>query len=456
MAFERNKVCVKIHMISAQHYKFPHELKKTRATKIPKYKVKYSKKKKNALATVATQTPGPEVGTQTDGQLLGEAPARVYSINTYSPLVPSPSSIYATPTSITSSTTSPSVYASPTTIASSTTPTSQISPVPSEIQQILDTYPAPISPSVYGTPTTIAASPSATPSVYGTPTSIAASPAATPSVYGTPTSIAASTPPQQLYPSLPSAGSDMSVDYATLGQSLGQWNGEGMPVFQRPNRPPPIIIPNPNTDFRFTNYRSPTAIIPSASTQSVIASAITPSPIASNQTAQTIERRLNELALETPTPDSSTWSPNPVIRIREYWPPFSPPPGWQFPSPSSPADTVVEYHHPADQPIFNRRDSGVSPTGSVDTLLNFDRSLLPPPLARPVSGRGFTRSGSPLESTRPGTAPTPMRPILSIDTNVPRRRGPRAPTTPNQPEPDRSQITAANIVGGRRRRRQTR
>ena len=42
---------------------------------------------------------------------------------------------------------------------------------------------------------------------------------------------------------------------------------------------------------------------------------------------------------------------------------------------------------------------------------------------------------------------------LTINTNVPRRRGPRAPTTATQPEPDTSQITAANIVPGRRQRK---
>ena len=74
-------------MRSKQSFKFPHELSQTPETKIPKHTVKYSAKKKNALASVATQTPGPEIGTQTDGQILGEMPARVYSSNTYTPLV---------------------------------------------------------------------------------------------------------------------------------------------------------------------------------------------------------------------------------------------------------------------------------------------------------------------------------------------------------------------------------
>ena len=69
-------------MKSKQSFKFPHELSQTPETKIPKYTVKYSAKKKKALTSVATQTSAP-----TDGQVLGEMPARVYSISTYSPLV---------------------------------------------------------------------------------------------------------------------------------------------------------------------------------------------------------------------------------------------------------------------------------------------------------------------------------------------------------------------------------
>ena len=69
-------------MKSKQSFKFPHELSQTPETKIPKYTVKYSAKKKKALTSVATQTSAP-----TDGQVLGEMPARVYSSNTYTPLV---------------------------------------------------------------------------------------------------------------------------------------------------------------------------------------------------------------------------------------------------------------------------------------------------------------------------------------------------------------------------------
>ena len=42
---------------------------------------------------------------------------------------------------------------------------------------------------------------------------------------------------------------------------------------------------------------------------------------------------------------------------------------------------------------------------------------------------------------------------LTINTNVPRIIGPKAPTTATQPQPDTTQITAANIVPGRRRRK---
>jgi hypothetical protein len=76
----------------------------------------------------------------------------------------------------------------------------------------------------------------------------------------------------------------------------------------------------------------------------------------------------------------------------------------------------------------------------------WDLGPYPPPSIIPQ-----VRAGSPLESGRVGRAP--RFPPLRIDTNVPARRGPRAPATATITQPNKSNITAANMVSGSRSRK---
>jgi len=70
-------------MKSKQSFKFEHEIKKTKETKIPKSKVKFKRLQPKAVGlTKETQT-----GTGDSGFTLGEAPANTYAPSTYSPLV---------------------------------------------------------------------------------------------------------------------------------------------------------------------------------------------------------------------------------------------------------------------------------------------------------------------------------------------------------------------------------
>lgn len=67
-------------------------------------------------------------------------------------------------------------------------------------------------------------------------------------------------------------------------------------------------------------------------------------------------------------------------------------------------------------------------------------------------------ASSPIENIRQAEFPIPSlrvrrgMPTLQINTNLPIGRGPRAPATTTVRQPDKSQITAANIIPGKRRR----
>ena len=65
-------------MKSKKSYIFEHEGVQTAATKIPKFKVKYTKKQKDAIKQYETARLQAK---------SGERPAKVYSQNTYQPLV---------------------------------------------------------------------------------------------------------------------------------------------------------------------------------------------------------------------------------------------------------------------------------------------------------------------------------------------------------------------------------
>ena len=73
-------------MRSKQSFTFEHEGVQTAPTKIPKFNVKYSRKQKPIKTTTETAVQTAEQ-TASQGYTLGEAPANVYSMTTYSPLV---------------------------------------------------------------------------------------------------------------------------------------------------------------------------------------------------------------------------------------------------------------------------------------------------------------------------------------------------------------------------------
>lgn len=164
-------------MKSKQSYTFEHEGVQTAPTKIPKFKVKYAKKQKPTSTSVG------------EGQTLGEAPANVYSMTTYSPLtrqIDLPASV-GLPSLI-----SPSSFSTVSSLSSAaqdrlmqqlnvSQDLGEISPIPENIQQILNETNA----------------------------------------------------------------------YENLQNQIANartWNGEAIPVFQRPNRPPPIrTTPSPRT-----------------------------------------------------------------------------------------------------------------------------------------------------------------------------------------------------------------
>lgn len=188
-------------MKSKQSYTFEHEGVQTAPTKIPKFEVKYAKKQKPTSTFVAVQTG--------EGQTLGEAPANVYTMSTYSPL--------------TQQINIPASVGLPSLISPRTTGTfSSVSTMNSEEQERLNRQlqsardwflqtinsPAEVSP---------------------IPENI-----------------------QQIL--------DETAAYENIQNQIanaGLWNGEGVPVFQRPNRPSPIITrPRPPPGF----YReSPTS-----------------------------------------------------------------------------------------------------------------------------------------------------------------------------------------------------
>lgn len=247
-------------MISAQSYKFPHELAYTPKTKIPKFKVKYDKKTKKALKNIATQTTN-DVATQTQTNAIatqtegGETPAQTFSINTYSPLV-------------------------------------QVAPPNSPITPPYVTPILAASPSVYGT-----ASPGSSPTLY--------------QPYESPL-----TPP---YAGLtPSPNTQEQIDVAEV------WNGEGIPIrrprFTRPNRPPPIIIPPvPSRLYPSLPSGSPTGLYPNLPSGSVYNPSTSPSSVGqqiiddmSNEQMNTRyprrPRHPEGFYEEPPTPTSSTSS----------------------------------------------------------------------------------------------------------------------------------------------------
>lgn len=185
-------------MKSKQSYTFEHEGVQTAPTKIPKFEVKYAKKQKPTSTSVAVQTG--------EGQTLGEAPANVYTMSTYSPLtqqinIPASESLPAliSPGSSYHTAESPST-------AQSLPP----SPAPGAVPILLK--PSPIVDSPISFPG----------SLFNTPT---------------------------LYPSL--------SEYSPV-KPVNVWNGEGIPVFEKPL---PIITndlpPRPRPPPGFYNEQSP-------------------------------------------------------------------------------------------------------------------------------------------------------------------------------------------------------
>ena len=75
-------------MRAKESFKFEHEVKKTKETKIPKSKVKFKRLQPKAVGqSKGTQTGIKDAAAVNSGYVLGEAPANTYSVNTHSPLV---------------------------------------------------------------------------------------------------------------------------------------------------------------------------------------------------------------------------------------------------------------------------------------------------------------------------------------------------------------------------------
>jgi hypothetical protein len=197
-------------MKSKQSFTFEHEGVQTAPTKIPKFNVKYSRKQKPVKTITETGVQTAEQ-TASQGYTLGEAPANVYSMTTYSPLVqqmpdlilPSPVSSTGTFSSVGSMNSQEQArliqqlqsardwFIQTVNSPAQVSPiSSEISPIPEEIQRILDQTAA-------------------------------------------------------------------YENFQNQITNAGVWNGEGMPVFRRPNAPSPIITrPRPPPGF----YReSPTS-----------------------------------------------------------------------------------------------------------------------------------------------------------------------------------------------------
>lgn len=70
-------------MRAKESFKFQHEIKQTKETKIPKSKIEYKRLQPKAVG----QSKETQTGTVDSGFTLGEAPANTYAPTTYSPLV---------------------------------------------------------------------------------------------------------------------------------------------------------------------------------------------------------------------------------------------------------------------------------------------------------------------------------------------------------------------------------
>lgn len=91
-------------MRAKESFKFQHEIKQTKETKIPKSKIKF----KRLQAKAVGQSKETQTGTVDSGFTLGEAPANTYAPTTYSPLVQQLPELVS-PSSVASSTSWPSV-----------------------------------------------------------------------------------------------------------------------------------------------------------------------------------------------------------------------------------------------------------------------------------------------------------------------------------------------------------